>query len=160
MAVSIAGQRPLIPLPCPLLASDHPPPWLSSLLASNHLFHCCVRCWPATTNHHDCLHCWPATTHHHGCLHVGQQRLIPLLCSLLASDNQPHGCLHCWPATINSMAVSLAGQQPPTTMTVSIVGKQPLIPLPYPLLVSDHPPPWLSPSHHHDCFTCKPATIQ
>jgi hypothetical protein len=135
MLVSTAGQRQLIPWLYPLMASDQPPPWLSSLLASNHLFHCCVRCWLATTNHHHCLHCWPATTHH-------------------------HGCLHCWPAKINSIAVFTAGQRQPTTKTVSIVGKQPLIPLPDPLLVSDHTPPWLSPSHHHDCFTCKPATIQ
>ena len=97
MAVSIAGQQQLLPGLCPSLANNHQPACLPALRASSQpppwLF-------PLLANNHyfhGCIHAWPATNHY-------------------------HGCLHCLSTAMSSMAVPIAGQQPPTIMAVCIAG--------------------------------------
>ena len=109
----LPSQQPLTPWQHPLLASNHPPPWLSSLLASKNVFHGCIHCWPTklpglsqlrASNHpppwlspllasknvfHGCLHCGPATTQCHGCIHCGP------------ATTHHYGCLHARPITIH-----------------------------------------------------------
>ena len=74
------------------------------------------------TQHHCSLPCWPATC-----------------------------CLHCWPVSINSFAVTIAGQQPPPTMAVSIPGQQPLV---HCCLHC-----WPATTDHHGCIHAWPITI-
>ena len=88
-----------------------------------------------TTQHHCCLPCWPA------------------IC-----------CLHCWPVSINSFAVSIAGQQPATTMAVSIAGQYPLVHCClhcWPVTTDHHGciQCWPAPTHHHGCLHAWPVTI-
>ena len=111
--------------------------------------HDCLSCRPAltyhSTYHRDCIHCGPtkkqtplllpllannylssrlspllpsATRQHHCCL--------PRWPAITCHSTYPHGCLHSWQAAITSSVVSIAGQQPPTTMVVSIAEQQPL----------------------------------
>ena len=111
MTVSLAGQRlPIIQLIIMTVSmagqQKNKHQCCFPLLANNYLSSRLSPLLPSTTRqHHCCLPRWPAITCH---------------------STYHHGCLHSWQAAITSSVVSIAGQQPPTTMVVSIAEQQPL----------------------------------
>ena len=111
----------------------------------------------------------------------------PWLCPLRASNHQPSLLFQSWATTITSIlapnagqqprstvAVSIVGQQPPTSMAVSTPGQQELLPWPYhcwPATTNHQPPCYLNcgpattnqqmpanRNYFHGCIQCGPTT--